>query len=168
MKDLIEMYDELYDEMVASNNPLRMMAFGDAEKWMFHQLAPKHPEMAEEWLRRLEASKWNNYLSEEEAEHIVYSLEEKHGDKSEQRYEWDYDTLKRAVDSSGSRMFEAPYFNCWALWATINMLYSDHHETVSAFVSPQSQFRFYYRLAMDKLKDVDRPHFVREYFHLKG
>lgn len=166
MNELIKKYDELYDSMATSKNPLRMMAFGDAEKWVFHQLAEEHPELAEEWLNRLEASKWNNYLTEDEAEEIVDSLMEKRGEEYVQRYEWDYPALKNAVESLGGKVSEEPYYNCWALWATMNMLYSDHKETVDAFIQPPQRVRFYYRLALDKLKDFDRPKFVREYFHL--
>lgn len=167
MEDLVKKYDALFDEMVSSKDPARMMAFGDAEKWVFYQLSQKHPEVAEKWLSRLEASKWYNYLSEEEAEHVVESLMEKHGNVEEQRYEWSYDVFKQAVQSMGGQVTEPPYYNGYALWATMNMLYSDHNETVSAFIQPMSRVKFYYKMAVDKLKDPDRPHFVRFYFHLK-
>ena len=71
MEELIKKYDALYEEMAASKNPMRMMAFGDAEKWMFYSLVEKHPDLAEMWLKKLEASKWHNYLTEEEAEEVV-------------------------------------------------------------------------------------------------
>lgn len=168
MKELIDKYDELYDSMVASKNPMRMMAFGDAEKWVFHQLAEEHPEIAEKWIAMLESSKWNNYLTEDEAEEIVESLMEKKGGEYVQRYEWDYPTMKRAVESIGGKISEEPYYNSYALWATMNMLYSDHAETINEVVVQPQRPRFYYKLALDKLKDFDRPRFVREYFHLDG
>ena len=164
MKEIIEKYDALYEEMASSRDPARMMAFGNAEKWIFHQLAQKHPEVAEKWVNRLEASKWYNYLSEEEAKHILASFMEKHGNVEEQRYEWEYETLKQAVINAGGQMSEEPYYNCYALWVVMNMLYSDHAETINAFLQPMVKVKFYYRMAVDKLKDVDRPHFVREYF----
>lgn len=163
MEDLIKKYDELYHDMATAKDPHKMMAFGEAEKWIFYMLAEKHPEMAEKWLTKLEAAKWNNYLSKEEAEEIVGSLVNKQGEK---RYEWEYETFKQAVESLGGKVYEAPFYNCYALWATANMLVSDHSETVNAYVQPPVRVRFYYQMAVDKLKDVDRPHFVRPYFHL--
>lgn len=166
MEDLIKKYDELYEDMAKAKDPRKMMVFGDAEKWMFHSLAEKHPEIAEKWLERLEVGKWNNYLTEDEAEDIVESLEERQGDMVIHRHEWDYNVLKNAVESMGGNLSEAPFFNCWALWATMNMLYSDHAGTVNMFIQPNLRVKFYYHLALDKLKDVDRPHFIRKYFSL--
>lgn len=167
MDDLIKRYDELYQKMAMSKDPSKMMIFGEAEKWVFHSIVEKHPKLAEEWLQKLESSKWNNYLTEDEAEEIVESLMEKSGEEYVQRYEWNYPTLKSAVESLGGKMSEEPYYNCWALWATMNMLYSDHKETVDAFIQPPQRVRFYYRLALDKLKDFDKPKFVRAYFDLQ-
>ena len=166
MEDLIKKYDELYEDMAKAKDPRKMMVFGDAEKWMFHSLAEQHPEIAEKWLERLEVGRWNNYLTEDEAEDIVESLEERQGDMVIHRHEWDYNVLKNAVESMGGNLSEAPFFNCWALWATMNMLYSDHAGTVNMFIQPNMRVKFYYHLALDKLKDVDRPHFIRKYFSL--
>lgn len=166
MDDLIKKYDELYDDMATAKDPKKMMIFGSAEKSMFHALAEKHPEIAKMWLTKLEAGKWHNYLSEEEAEEIVESLVEKQGEMEVKRYEWDYDTLRSAVEAMGGKVSDAPYYNCWSMWATMNMLHSDHANTVNMFIQPNLRAKFYYHLAVDKLKDVDRPHFVREYFHL--
>ena len=71
MRELIEKYDELYEDMATAKDPRKMMAFGDAEKWMFHMLAKEHPEIAEKWLTNLEAGKWHNYLAKTEAEEIA-------------------------------------------------------------------------------------------------
>lgn len=167
MKDLIKRYTELYEDMATAKDPKKMMIFGEAEKWMFGSVAEAHPELAEKWLARLEAGAWNNYLSQEEAEEIVEALEEVDGDAVIRRHEWQYEDLKRAVEMSGGEMSVAPFYNCWALWATMNMLYSDHKNTVNMFIQPNMRVKFYYHLAIDKLKDVDRPEFVRRYFHLK-
>ena len=74
MEDLKKMYDELYDDMATAKDPKKMMIFGEAEKWIFHSLADKHPEIAEMWLTKLEAGKWHNYLSKSEAEQIASKL----------------------------------------------------------------------------------------------
>ena len=161
MEDLIRKYDELYAEMAASKDPRRMMAFGDSEKWVFHMLAEKHPEMAEKWLSKLEAGKWNNYLSKREAEEIVAKLVNQDGTHGPH---WDYETFKNAVESIGGKMEDMPYYNCWALFATTNMLFSDHYKSSAEFVPKEVMPKYFYNMAIEKLKDVDRPRFVRDYF----
>lgn len=154
-------YDELYDEMASSKDPARMMAFGDAEKWVFKQLAVSHPELAEHWLVKLEASKWHNYLSEEEAEEIASKLVNQDGSRGAH---WDYETFKGAVESLGGKMKEEPFYNCWALWVVSNMRYSDNYRSASEFVPKDQMPKFFYNVAVETLKDVDRPKFVRGYF----
>jgi hypothetical protein len=161
MSDIIRKYDELYDEMASSKDPRRMMAFGDAEKWVFHMLAEKHPELAEKWLTKLEAGKWNNYLSKSEAEEIVSKLINQDGSHGAH---WDYETFKAAVESLGGKMADEPFYNCWALWAVANMLWSDHHKSASEFVPKDMMPKYFYGMAVEKLKDADRPKFVRHYF----
>lgn len=161
MEEIIRKYEELYDEMASSRDPMRMMAFGDAEKWVFHSLAKSHPEIAERWLTRLEAGKWNNYLSKTEAEEILSRLVNQDGSKGAH---WDYDTLKNVVESLGGHMKDEPYYNGCSLWVVVNMLWSDHHESVSEFVPREDEPRFFYAMALEKLKDADRPKFVRAYF----
>lgn len=163
MEDLIKQYDELYEEMVSAKDPKKMMIFGEAEKKMFHALAGKHPEIAEMWLTKLEAGKWNNYLSKSEAEHIASKLLNQDGTRGPH---WSYETFRGAVESLGARIKDEPYYNCWALWVVANMLYSDHHKSTMEFVPADQEPRFFYLMALEKLKDPDRPKFVREYFDL--
>jgi hypothetical protein len=161
MSDIIRKYDELYDEMASSKDPRRMMAFGDAEKWVFHMLAEKHPELAEKWLTKLEAGKWNNYLSKSEAEEIVSKLINQDGSHGAH---WDYETFKAAVESLGGKMTDEPFYNCWALWAVANMRYSDNAKSAAEFVPKEMMPKYFYNVAVENLKDVDRPRFVRDYF----
>lgn len=163
MEDYIKRYDELYEDMATAKDPKKMMIFGDAEKWVFHAVAEKHPELAEKWLSKLEAGKWHNYLSKSEAEHIASKLVNQDGMRGAH---WDYETFKAAVESLGGKMTDEPYYNGWALWVTANMLYSDHHKSTSEFVPKDQEPRFFYIMALEKLKDVDRPHFIREYYDL--
>jgi hypothetical protein len=161
MNDIIRKYDELYDEMASSKDPNRMMAFGDSEKWVFHMLAEKHPELAEKWLTKLEAGKWHNYLSKSEAEEIVSKLINQDGSHGGH---WDYETFKAAVESLGGKMTDEPFYNCWALWATANMRYSDNAKSAAEFVPKEMMPKYFYNVAVENLKDVDRPRFVRDYF----
>ena len=163
MENLIKRYDELYDDMATAKDPNKMMIFGDAEKWMFHSLAHKHPEIAEMWLTKLEAGKWNNYLSKTEAMEIAAKLVNQDGSRGAH---WDYDTFKGAVESLGAKMEDAPYFNCWALWVVANAEYSDHYKSASEFVPKDMMPKYFYTMAVEKLKDADRPMYVRKYYDL--
>jgi hypothetical protein len=163
MKELIEKYDELYEEMAASKNPVRMMAFGDAEKWMFHMLAKEHPEIAEKWLTKLEAEKWHNYLSKGEAVEIASRIVNQDGSRG---VHWDYETFKGAVESLGGKMKDEPFYNCYALWIMANVLFSDHYKSASEFVPKDMMPKYFYMQAVEKLKDVDYPKFIRKYYDL--
>lgn len=161
MENFIKRYDELYDDMATAKDPQKMMVFGDAEKWMFHTVAEKHPELAEKWLAKLEAGKWNNYISKAEAEAIVAKFVNQDGTRGPH---WSHDAFKGAVESLGGKMSEEPYYNCWALWATANMLYSDHYQSASKYVPKEDIPKYFYMMTLEKLKDADRPKFVRKYF----
>lgn len=163
MESLIKRYDELYEDMATAKDPSKMMAFGDAEKWMFHALAEKHPEIAEKWLTKLEASRWNNYLSKSEAIEIASELVNQDGSRGAH---WDYETFKRTVESLGGKVADEPYYNCWSLWITACMLFSDHYKSATEFVPKEMMPKYFYTMAVEKLKDVDRPKFIREYFDL--
>ena len=163
MEELIKRYDELYEDMATAKDPKKMMIFGDAEKWIFHEIAKAHPELAEKWLSKLEAGKWNNYLSESEAEHIANKIINQDGTRGAH---WDYDTFKGAVESLGAKMRDEPFYNCYALWIMANALWSDHHKSLSEFVPKEQEPKVYYLMAVEKLKDVDYPKFIRKYYDL--
>lgn len=46
----------------------------------------------------------------------------------------------------------------------INGNLHDHHRSTMEFVPKEQEPRFFYTMAVEKLKDTDRPKFVREYF----
>lgn len=163
MEEIIRKYDELYHDMATAKDPHKMMAFGEAEKWMFHMLAETHPEIAEKWLTKLEASKWHNYLSKAEAEEIASKLINQDGSRGPH---WDYETFKHAVESLGGQMKDEPFYNCWALWVMAAALYSDHHKSLMEFVPKEQEPKVYYMMAVEKLKDVDYPKFIRKYYDL--
>ena len=163
MEELIKRYDELYEDMASAKDPRKMMAFGDAEKWMFHMLAKEHPEIAEKWLTKLEAAKWHNYLSKTEAEEIAAKLVNQDGSRGPH---WSHETFKAAVESLGAKTSEEPFYNCWALWIMANALWSDHHKALMEFVPKEQEPKVYYLMAVEKLKDVDYPKFIRKYYDL--
>ena len=163
MSELIKRYEEYYQEMASSKDPAKMRVFGAAEHKMFKKIAMAMPRMAEEWLEQLEPMHWINYLTRVEADEIVARLEGADGTMGPH---WGFDTFKKAVEGFSGHLCEEPFYNFCALWATANMLYSDHSVTWGKHISREDEPFFYYQTAVDKLKDKDRPHFVREYFHL--
>lgn len=163
MNEILERYEELYEDMATSNNKEKMMAFGEAERKMFKRLAKEHPSMAQMWLDKLEAMHWNNFLSKQEAEEVTSKLINQNGMVGPK---WNFETLRLAVEGFGGKMTEKPFYNCYALWAVMNMLYSDHHDSASEYVAEAEMPKFFYCMALEKLKDRDRKRFVREYFDL--
>lgn len=169
MNEIFERYKELYEEMAKSKDPAKMIAFGDAERWAFKRMAEVSPKDAECWLDKLEAMEWNNYLSKREAEAIAANLLNQNGSRGAH---WGYDTFKEAVEGLGGKISDKPYYNCYALWVTANMLYSDHANSVAEDMGYSSPSQVpgdkmalsMYRKAVEKLKDPDRVKFVRGYF----
>lgn len=163
MEEMIKRYEELYEDMAKSGDPMKMKIFGGAENWAFTKMAEVSPKTAQMWLDKLEASHWNNYLSKAEAEEIASHLVNQDNSKGAH---WNYDTFHNAVASMGYEMSDEPYYNCYALWVTANMLYSDHYKSASEYVPKDDMAKFFYMEAVEKLKDIDRPYFIRKYFEL--
>lgn len=161
MEGIRERYLELFEDMAKSGMPDKMKVFGEAEKWAFGKMLETSPKTAEQWVDKLEAMNWNNYLSKAEADEIV--AKSINQDNSRGAH-WGYDVFKGAVESLGGNMAEAPYYNCYALWVVANMLYSDHYNSASEYVPKEDMPKYFYLMAVEKLKDKDRPRFVRVYF----
>ena len=163
MEGIRERYLELYEDMAKSGMPEKMKIFGEAEKWAFDRLHERDPKLAEMWVEKLEATHWHNYLSKAEANEIVAKFINQDNSRGAH---WSYDVFKGAVESLGGNMMEEPYYNCYALWVVANMLYSDHYNSASEYVPKEDMPKYFYLMAVEKLKDKDRPRFVRDYFGL--
>lgn len=171
-EEMTQRYDELYNVMKASKEVRNMKIFGKAEKYMFHELAEKHPEIAERWLSHLEAVCWDNYLSAGEAMNIGKRMENQDGTKG---FHWNYETFIGAVEKLGGVTEHKPYYNSYALMVTANMIYSDHAKSIAedmgysnaAEVPNEKMALSCYKKAVEKLTDKDRPEFVRDYFRHK-
>lgn len=158
-QQLKDKYTELYDYMAMSNKTAYMKAFGHVMTEMFDWYATNKPEMAEEWVCRLDAIMWKNYLTPKEAETIV--------SKMEPAAPWSRDVWNKAMDSFGYDKEEKPYYNSCALWVTMNMIMSDHSQTLAKAmgVEPSDiELSVIHSLALDLLKDRDGTFSVRDYF----
>ncbi len=168
-EELINRYEELLKEMVESKDQNKMNVFLDAEKWVFKDMASKNPELADSWLSHLEASNWKNYLSEREMLNISKRTANQDGSKG---FHWNFETLKKAIVELGEKMEEYPYYNQYALATVMNIVYSDHAYSIALdldFKTPKdtpngTMAMSCYRKAVEKLKDIDNPYFVRKYF----
>lgn len=169
MEGIRERYLELYEDMAKSGMPEKMKVFGESAKWAFDRLHERDPKLAEMWVEKLEAMNWNNYLSKAEADEIVAKFINQDNSRGAH---WGYDVFKGAVESLGGKTYEAPFYNCYALWVVANMVYSDHAQSVAedmghttpAQVPNEKMALSMYKKAVEKLKDKDRPRFVRDYF----
>ena len=168
-EELIDRYDHLYDVMKHSKNPNYMKMFGKAEKYVFHELAGIHPDMAEKWLSHIEGVEWVNYLSQREAMNIGKRMTNQDGTKG---FHWQHEPFVNSVKSLGGVVENKPYYNSYALCVTANMIYSDHALSIAddmgyksvAEVPNERMALSCYKKAVEMLEDVDEGFSVRDYF----
>ena len=157
-QELKEMYRDRYDYMAQSNDPNNMKIFGNVMTEMFMWYADNKPDAAMEWLDKLSAVKWKNYLTAKEAQAIV--------DQMDPKAPWTIDQWKAAMQQHGFQTEEEPYYNHYALWVVMNMIMSDSSATISKYIDGANAFKFVHDEALDRLKDKDRRFNVRSYFGL--
>lgn len=165
-QELKNKYYELYDYMAQSKDPKNMKAFGHVMNEMMEFMLQKTPEVAEEMIEKLDAIKWEQYLTPKEAEKIVSSMNPK--------APWSREVWNNAMDQLGLMKEEAPYYNRCALWTEMNKQYSDHAQTIAdnilkkplAEIPAEQIVPGIRAMALDLLKDKDHVYNIREYFHL--
>lgn len=157
-QELKTAYAGLYSQMANSGNPDYMYLFGRVMTEMFNWYADNKPEAAMEWLEKLSAIRWKNYVTPKEAEAIVSEMDPK--------APWSLDQWRSAMQQNGYPLDDEPYYNRCALYVTMNMLMSDSSVTISKYVNNDQVFKLVHDLAVDKLKDQDGKFIIREYFDL--
>ena len=164
-KELREKYDSLYAYMSASRDPENMKLFGRVMTEMMEWLIANKPDLAEQWIEKLCAIKWENYLTAAEAESIVNDMVPK--------APWSRDMWRQAMDSLGLALDDEPHYNSGALWVVMNMIHSDSGKTIANImggdldtIDTNSLVNAIYLLAVDKLTDDDGVFNVRRYFGL--
>lgn len=164
-------HEELYKGIIHSKNDAKMEMLGCIFLSMIEQVEATNPRLYKEMVERMEATEWNNYLTEVEATKIASALVNQDGSKGAH---WPYEAFKNTVESLGGKLSESPYYNCYALWVTANMLYSDHAQSVAEDMGYKTPAEMpnekvalsMYKKAVEKLKDMDRPYFIRTYFRV--
>lgn len=173
-QDLKEAYKRLYDGMKMSKDVSKMKIFGAAFTDMFGKVAMAHPDIAQATIDMLAAIEYHNYVTKQEAMDVAEefinddtlitgSAEPTRG------AHWNMDTVKSFLTPRGMEMEDKPYYNWPALWLVMNMEYSDYADTLVELLGDKNGEKLAmacYKMAVRKLKDRDRPHFVREYFDL--
>lgn len=155
-QELKDKYWSQYEYMANSGKPENMKLFGRVMSQMMEDMIQSSPSKAEEYIDRLEAIKWKNYLTPKEAEKIVAGMEPK--------APWTREQWAAAMQQHGYPLEKEPCYNRCALWTTMNMIMSDSSETIAMYVDNGNMFKLVHDLAVDKLTDQDGVFSVRGYF----
>lgn len=155
-EEMKQKFNELYQLMSVSNNISYMKAFGDVHKEMMEWFIINKPDMAKEWLEKLCAIKWKNYLTQREADKIVSEMEPK--------APWTYTQWVQAMERNNYTLEKEPCYNSYALWVAMNMIMSDSSTTLQKYIGGDDLFKIVYDLAVDKLTDKDYRFRIRDYF----
>ena len=160
--EMMKRFEELYNKMAASGDKKNMYIFGGVMKCMMKDMVDWKPEIAMEYIDKLEAIEWCNYLSKKEAVEIVSNMNPKGG--------YDIADYERWIEAEDYYIEEMPYYKKWALYVVMNMIYSDSMKSITAIagksMNDEEIFKAIHTLALDKLKDKDRVFDVRKYFGL--
>jgi len=149
----------LYNMMAGSNKVENMHVFGNVHKEMMEWFIFNKPDLAQEWLDKLESIRWCQYLTPKEADKIIAGMDPK--------APWSREQWKNAMESFGLPLEEQPCYNKCALYVTMSMIMSDSSKTLSKYAADSNaMFEFVHALALDKLKDVDKRFDIRHYFNL--
>ena len=155
-EELKSKYESLYKYMANSNEPDNMKAFGKVTNEMMDWMIANKPDAAAEWIDKLSAIMWKNYLTPKEADAIVAAMKPE--------APWNREQWNGATDKHGFVKDEEPYYNRCALYATMNMIMSDSSSTLSKYINGEDMFKVVHDLAVDKLKDTDGKFSIRRYF----
>ena len=157
---------ELYDIMAMSHNVKNMQTFGNVHKEMMEWMIQNKPDLAQEWISKLESIKWHQYLTHKEADAIIA--------KMVPTAPWKYDVWLDAMTKLGIQTEEEPCNNSYALWCEMNKQYSDHAQSLSdkvwkkplSTIPAEDIVPAIHALAIDVLKDKDGVYDIRSYFGL--
>jgi hypothetical protein len=151
-QEMQQKYEMLYNTMAASGKPENMKLFGHVMTEMMNSAIQKNPSEAQQWIEKLGAIEWKNYLTPREADNIVAEMVPS--------APWTREVWNKAMDSYGYSKEDKPYYNSCALFVEMNSLMSTHGDTLTSILSASGQqvpeetlLDAVYRLAVDKLKN---------------
>lgn len=163
-KEMMHKFESLYNTMATSNEPKYMHIFGETMKAMMEDMTESNPELASEYIEKLSAIKWFNFLTQKEAIRIASNMEP--------APHWDLSAWQQIMMEQDLLLEESPYYNDYALYVAMNQVVSDHGKTVAYIkgletvkdLDPAELVKYAYKLAIDLLKDKDGVYDIREYF----
>lgn len=106
---------------------------------------------------------YGQYLTEEEAKRVVDGFRNYDGTRGAK---WQPVVLFGAIESLGGKRSEMGKYNCWSLYAVMNMMSSDYGGVIMTLAQGDAYAKVCYMMAVAFLTDVDRKHDVREYFDI--
>ena len=142
--------------MATSAKPDNMKLFGKVMTEMFYWMADNQPQAASDWLDKLSAIKWKNYLTQKEAELIVSEMDPE--------APWDYEQWESAMEKHGYQLDHEPCYNRYALFVVMNSEMSDSGESYKKYIDDSNLFSAVHDFAVNKLLDKDKKYNVRKYF----
>lgn len=165
-KELLEKFCLIFHEVKKS----RKIEDSEVSLLMFKKavelLAEANLRSAKELIECYEGTlKYNNFLTESEAEYIVERFSNEDGSRGAK---WrDPEELFRKVDEIG-KIECSPHYNKWALYVAMNKFASDQHNAILKWVGDKKEkyFEACYDLAITQLKDKDRPFWIRPYYNI--
>lgn len=111
-----------------------------------------------------EMAAFRNWLSESEARDIVAGFVSLDGSRGPH---WgDADAMFAAVEAIGFSPDNAPGWNRWAWFATMNMIWSDEWGVLSSHIDQSEEARVCAELTKARLEDPDGGFVIRRYFGL--
>lgn len=163
-EELIDKYKSLYSKMAVSNDPSQMKLFGSVMNEMMMWIIKNQPTAAEQWIEKLCAVDWEQYLTKAEATKIV--------DKMEPDAPWGFDEWQKAMNAYGLETERKGVFNKFALWTEMNAKYSDQADNLAKFafdepideVDEERMLKLIHALAIGSLTDKDGVYKIRKYF----
>lgn len=173
-QEMKDSFTALLAAAVEAREPAKMRILADSYTRLFSKVAEAHPDIAMAALSLLAPIEYHNYLTAEEATAIASKfINADRNVSGASEYSkgphWSMDVLRSFLTSRNLPVEEKPYYNWPALWVAVNMIYSDYADTLSDLLGSKENERIAtasYKMAVRKLKDLDRPSFIREYFKL--
>lgn len=104
---------------------------------------------------------YGQYLTEKEAKQIVEGFVSYDGMRGAK---WQPQTLFPAVESLGGEKSAKGKYNCWALYALMNMMHSDYGGALMEVAKGDAYALTCYRMALAWMTDRDHTNNVRDYF----
>jgi len=154
----------LYNMMAGSNKVENMHVFGNVHKEMMEWFIVNKPDLAQEWLDKLESIRWCQYLTPKEADKIIAGMDPK--------APWSREQWKNAMESFGLPLEEQPCYNRCALFVEMSKMYSDFGDNIAEMLgkplvpTDKDIIAACYKMALKTLKDKDGIYDIRKYFNV--